>query len=1793
MTHIAMRLFITSIFIAVLGFFSAESRASEALIPVGVAEVNITPNYPVRLSGFGGRRTESEGVTKKIWAKALAFSDDKDGPAILITAENVSVPDEITMEIARRLAPKINLRKERLTITATHTHTAPMLKNVCPTIFGVPIPPEHQKNIDRYTTEFIDALEKVALEAFASVRPARLSWAMGTAGFAANRRTKGGPVDHDLPMFAVHEPDGKVRAVYFSYACHCVTLSNNKISGDWAGFAQDAVEELFPGTIAMASVGCGADSNPSSGVTGDNTKIVAEQGDEIAQEIKRLVETGLTPITSKPNIHYTRIDLPLAPARTRQEWERRAKQQDAVGHHARVNLERLDRGESIPDKINYPIQTWVFGNDLSIVFLPGEMVVDYSLRLKRQFDRTRLWVNGYSNDGRCYIPSERILKEGGYEGGDAMIYYDFPQKFAPGLEEKIIAAVSTQIPETFKAPPGTEGTRPLSPGEALRSFRTKPGLKIEIVAAEPLIQDPVAIDWGADGKLWVCEMHDYPSGMDANWQPGGRVKFLLDDNHDGQYDRATVFLENLPFPTGVTAWGRGVLVCAAPDILYAEDTNGDGKADKIEKLFTGFFTDNYQARVNSLNIGLDNWIYAANGLLGGKITSLKNSLFPAAAEAVDIRNRDFRFHPSRGTLETVGGLTQQGRVRDDWGHWFGTDNSRLLLHFPAPENYIRRNPHMPAPPSTRELTSRADGNRLFPTSPALERFNDPGHVNRATSACGLGIYRDTLLGDEFYGNAFTCEPVHNLVHREIVHSNLVVTSERAGDEGSSEFLSSRDNWFRPVQARSGPDGALYIVDMYRFLIEHPRWIPAARLSQIDVRAGADRGRIYRVVSADRPLRPIRDLTKLKGAELASALDTPNGIDRDRVQIELLLRQDKNSIPKLKELAAKAKLPQVRLHALAALDGILPINLEQVQSALKDSDPLVREHAVRLTEPFLKKNDALSTGFLKAILPLTNDPSLLVLRQLAFTLGESPSSEAGRALGLIARAWLTNVEIRTAVLSSAVQHCGDVLTAVMTAEESAPGRADWIAPLIATAANSQNVEIVLRAIRASLPKPGTALDEVQMSALATLLENAERRGTSLEKLLDAPTNERVRAAIASANTIAADNQSAESKRRAAINLLGRVPSDESLALLTRTARDPSENLRRAAIASLKRWKSPAIAKEILSHWREAGPIARAELVSLLLERDEWSLALLEAVEGNVVQPLEISRADCQRLASIDKPQIRDLAAKLLPVEAITGRAKVLDEYKVALNLTGSASAGAAIFEKNCASCHALNGLGHHVGPDLAPLRPRDMEYWIKNILDPNAVIEPRFVNYQIELKDDRSLSGLIKNENANSLTIVSGSGASETISRADIASIRASTLSLMPEGLEQGIAPQQMADLIAFVRSGNPRKEIEGNKPQLVQSGNDGVLMLAAANAEIYGSEITFEPDFQNIGMWHGADDQVAWSFQVNQSGRFDVFLDYASAASASGNKFLFTTGDQSLSGDIAVTGDDWSHYKQIRIGSLDLSPGNHRAIFRAQGPIRNALIDLRTIALVPAGKKPKWPAAEVETASANTDEVLRDPVSVARFILDSSRPEAARSSAVNANPQFAAALIKEMTRDLTPGTAEEYARIPWIWRVAIACGKRNDATQIREVIKASVPADNQPLRDWQAVVLGGGVINGLSQRGLWPAERIDEILGDDKNLHAKWTRALDLSAAMADSEKIPTGTRYDALRMIALQGWKARGAQLLRYLAKGTHPELQMGAVSGLADINTPEAAAALKEALSYLEGQNRELATAGVSRAR
>ena len=433
-----------------------------SILQVGVAEVDITPDYPIRLSGYGSRRTESDGIIQRIWAKALAIGSDADEPVVLVTVENCGLPDALTEEVSDRIKEKTGISRAHFAACFTHTHSAPCLTNAAPFLFSSDIPPAHQETIDRYTAQFKDWMEAVAVEALANREPSHLSWSVGDLSFAKNRRTEGGPVDHSLPCMQITREDGTLRAIWASYACHTTTLAgtDNHICGDWAGFAQEALQEALPGVTALISIGCGADANPESRmmpmpdgeeeVFSTRLAYAKAHGEALSEEVQRLLKKDAKPLTRVPTGIFERVNLPFDTLPTREEWEARVAAGGHDAYHAQKHLERLQKGLPLQTELSYPVQTWRFGEELAIVFLASEVVVDYSLRLKKELDADRLWVGAYANAFPCYIPSERVLAEGGYEGESAMLYFGPPTRFAPGVEQLVIDTVHRLLPAAYQ-----------------------------------------------------------------------------------------------------------------------------------------------------------------------------------------------------------------------------------------------------------------------------------------------------------------------------------------------------------------------------------------------------------------------------------------------------------------------------------------------------------------------------------------------------------------------------------------------------------------------------------------------------------------------------------------------------------------------------------------------------------------------------------------------------------------------------------------------------------------------------------------------------------------------------------------------------------------------------------------------------------------------------------------------------------------------------------------------------------------------------------------------------------------------------------------------------------------------------------------------------------------------------------------------------------------------------------------------------------------------------------------------
>lgn len=414
----------------------------------GVAVVDVTPDFAVRLSGYGSRTEETAEVQQRLFAKALALGTPGQRPAVLITLDNCAIDLAISSEVCARIRKATGVPRERIAINVSHTHCAPMLSGVLPNLFSKPIPPEHQAHIDQYTAIVKEAMVKAAVDAISALQPVRLSFGIGQADFAANRRTPGGPTDHELPVLCAWKADGSILALVAGYACHCTTLQANAISGDWSGYAQEALQKGYPGSTAFVLTGCGADQNPAPRGTVEDAQ---RHGEALANAASQAVAYSLCEIDGpiRCKLKTTKLSFDTLP--TREEFEARAKEDTPRGYHARVQLAKLERGEKLATWLPYTVQTWTFGDQLAMVFLAGEVVVDYSLRFKKEYDSSRLWVCGYSNDVPCYIPSRRVWEEGGYEGADAMVYYDRPTRFAPDVEDRIAKVVHDLLPRNFAA----------------------------------------------------------------------------------------------------------------------------------------------------------------------------------------------------------------------------------------------------------------------------------------------------------------------------------------------------------------------------------------------------------------------------------------------------------------------------------------------------------------------------------------------------------------------------------------------------------------------------------------------------------------------------------------------------------------------------------------------------------------------------------------------------------------------------------------------------------------------------------------------------------------------------------------------------------------------------------------------------------------------------------------------------------------------------------------------------------------------------------------------------------------------------------------------------------------------------------------------------------------------------------------------------------------------------------------------------------------------------------------------
>ena len=964
---------------------------------------------------------------------------------------------------------------------------------------------------------------------------------------------------------------------------------------------------------------------------------------------------------------------------------------------------------------------------------------------------------------------------------------------------------------------------PVEPKDALDTFRLRPGFRIELVAAEPLIRDPIEITFDENGRMFVVEMIDYSELRDA--QPHlGRIRWLEDSDGDGQFDNSNVYADDLPWPTGVFCWDGGIFVAATPDVLYLKDTDGDGKADQRKIAFTGFASDyapyrtnqlNMQAMLNSLRWGLDNRIHGATGPNAGDVSS---PLTPDAP-TLNLRGRDFAFDPRSLKLNPEAGGGQYGLSFDDRGRRFTCNNSDHIRVFMADARYTSRNPWFAFPPALVSIAADGPAAEVFRTSP-----EEPWRVLRTqwrvaglvpgpiegggrasgyfTSATGITIYRGDAWPAEYVGDAFIADCGSNLIHRKRLHADgVALTAQRPDDERGIEFAQCSDVWFRPVQFANAPDGTLYVIDMYREIIEHPWSLPPAIKERLDLNSGNDRGRIYRIVPDGFKQRPPPRLSAASTTELVETLTHPNAWHRETAARLLYTRQERATAqPALEQLLRDPNSALGRLHALYVLDGLSTLTLEHLIPALTDPDDRIREHALALSERWLRTPGPAPDELRTAVLRMVDDPSPHVRYQLAFTLGEFSHPHRIESLATVARRDASSAWTRAAVLSSLSDGTDEMFRQVIR----------WFAPAETLAASTPAAYAFLRELVEVIgaknvgPEVNAVLEFVQQADPAVAFTLVHALGQGLQRARASLPTGQLEPILSRASALADARSAPEVTRVQAIELLGLTPfSGSGKQLLGLLRIDEAQAIQSAALRTLGRFADPDVGKALVAAWPAFTPRLRDETLPILLARPDRIDALLTAVESKSVRRNDFSSVQLDFLMNHRDSRIRSEAIRLLAGPPAPSRTAVLAQFQPALEMQGDPDRGRPIFVERCSSCHRLGGEGFLLGPDLASVRNSGKEKLLIGILDPGSEVLPQYVAYEIETHDEESLLGIIVNESTASVTLRQAYANESVIPRSQILRMRSQGVSIMPEGLEAELTPQAMADLLEYIATAVP------------------------------------------------------------------------------------------------------------------------------------------------------------------------------------------------------------------------------------------------------------------------------------------------------------------------------------------------------------------------------------------------------
>lgn len=947
----------------------------------------------------------------------------------------------------------------------------------------------------------------------------------------------------------------------------------------------------------------------------------------------------------------------------------------------------------------------------------------------------------------------------------------------------------------------------LDPAPAKASFVLREGFQIELAASEPNVASPVAMAFDESGRLFVVEMRDYSEHRDEKL---GRIRMLEDTDNDGIFEKSTVFAENLAWPTAVICANGGIFVGSTPDIIFLRDRDGDGKADERAVVFTGFGKGverlNVQQLFNSFNWGIDNRIHGATAGNGGAIQRLSAGKM---VSELQLGSRDFSFSPRTLSMTAETGGGQHGLSFDDFGRKFICSNSSHIRMAVLDDRYIQGVSRIALPPGAIDIAREGPAAEVFRISPEEPwrtvrtqwRVSGlaPGPIEgggRAsgyfTGATGVTIYRGDAYPPEYRGNAFVGDAGGNLVHRKILHANGVpFEASRPEDELNREFMASRDTWFRPVQFANGPDGCLYVIDMYREVIEHPWSLPPNLKRLIDLDSGRERGRIWRIVTTDFKRPAKRDFSKATTDQLVEALKSANGWTRDTASRLLCERFEKSAAPLIDQKIIHG--PDIadasRAQGLWLLETLGELQAKHITACLagarssnSNHDGLV-ENALQLIEKMPADEQP---ALLKKVDEILGTSGARLVNQYAWTLGRLNIPD--RVDRLVALAKQTDDPwIQAGVLVSA-RNDAAALFGRLTEGATINCSVSFLAQLARLLPPAD--------LETAFARAGKLPDRAEAFKLAGAILEANRKNATLAA---------AKTLLAEARMVVERNPGTLMSVRA-IELLQFDDSPDTASLMrsvfhraAAAANQGKENseTQPAFISLLKNPKAAAVA--LVEEWANLPVPVRQKSLDLLLGRGEGPALVIDALKRAKLTRADLTASQSQVLRQHSSPAISRPALELLgKVDA--DRAAVIAQFHSALEKKGDLKAGEKIFTERCATCHRVAGRGFAVGPDLESVRGNGREYLLTHLVDPNREVNSRYVAYTAELRDGESVTGILARETDSVVTLRLPNAEEKSIPREKLARFTASTQSLMPVGLDAGLDSDAMASLLDFLQT---------------------------------------------------------------------------------------------------------------------------------------------------------------------------------------------------------------------------------------------------------------------------------------------------------------------------------------------------------------------------------------------------------